>query len=465
MQSQKLGGRYQILKYLGEGSFGVTFVAEDTQQPGNPRCVVKQFKPKATDPYTLREARRLFDQEAQMLQTLGKHDQIPRLLAHIEENQEFYLVQEFIEGHDLTVELPVGKQLSEAWVIQLLRDILEVLVFVHDSGIIHRDIKPSNIRRRQDGKIVLIDFGAVKQISTQFINAQGQTSFTVVIGTPGYMPSEQANRHPKLSSDVYAVGMIGIQALTGTFPLHLPKDSQTDELVWRHLVRVNPKLADILDKMVRYDFRQRHESASVALQALMTLVPDPPTPVNRPRPFSKVLIGSAIALISAIIIAVILITYPRQEILLKNYTNATVGIKMKYPQNWKEQNIQNITTGEIVTFISPQSNNINKSQDKLTISVIDYPGTLYEFKNTSIQDINNHLTQPKIENQNDTTLANKPASQLIYTGKDENRSLKNLQVFTLKNDKAYVITYTADINSYEQFVKIAETMIQSVEID
>lgn len=464
MQSQKLGGRYKILKYLGEGSFGVTFVAEDTQQPGNPRCVVKQFKPKATDPYTLREAQRLFDQEAQMLQTLGKHDQIPRLLAHIEENHEFYLVQEFIEGHDLTVELAVGKQLSEALVIQLLRDILEVLVFVHQQAIIHRDIKPSNIRRRQDGKIVLIDFGAVKQISTQFINAQGQTSFTVAIGTPGYMPSEQANRHPKLSSDVYAVGMIGIQALTGTLPLNLPKDSQTDELVWRHLTRVNPKLADILDKMVRYDFRQRHQSASEALQALMTLVPDSSTSVNKPKPFSKVLIGSAIALISAIIIAVVLTPHPQEEI-FSNYTNATVGIKMKYPENWKTQNIQNITTGEIVTFLSPQSNNINKSQEKLTISVIDYPGTLYEFKNTSIQDINNHLTQPKIENQTDTTLANKPASQLIYTGKDGDNSLKSLQVFTLKNDKAYVITYTAEIDSYEQFLKTAETMIQSVEIN
>lgn len=463
MQPQKLGGRYQILNYLGQGSFGVTFVAEDTQQPGYPKCVVKQLKPKATDPYTLSEAQRLFDQEAEMLQTLGKHDQIPRLLAHLEENQEFYLVQEFIEGHDLTVELPVGKQLSEAWVIQLLRDILEVLVFVHHSGIIHRDIKPSNIRRRQDGKIVLIDFGAVKQISTQFINAQGQTSFTVAIGTPGYMPSEQANRHPKLSSDVYAVGMIGIQALTGTLPLHLPKDSQTDELVWRHLARVNPKLADILDKMVRYDFRQRHQSASEALQAVMTLVPDTSPPVNRPRPFSKVLIGSAIALISAIIIAVVL-TYPKQEI-FSNYTNATVGIKMKYPQNWKRQNIENIATKEIVTFISPPSNNINKSQEKLTISVEDYIGTLYEFKNTSIKEIKNNLTQAKIQNQNDTTLASKPASQLIYTGKDENRSLKSLQVFTLKNDKAYVITYTADIDSYDQFLKTAETMIQSVEID
>lgn len=485
MQPQKLGGRYQILKYLGEGTFGVTFVAEDMQRPRNPKCVVKQFKPKATDPYTLREAQRLFDQEAEMLETLGKHDQIPSLLAHLEENQEFYLVQEFIEGHDLSAELPLAKQLSEADAIEILQHILEVLAFVHQHEIIHRDIKPSNIRRRQDGKIVLIDFGAVKQISTQIINSQGQTSFTVAIGTPGYMPSEQANRHPQFSSDVYAVGMIGIQALTGIFPLHLPKDSQ-GEVVWQNQARVSKKLADILDKMVRYDFRQRYYSADEALQALKAIAPfgtkvhNQTTVISsystvtstrqtqQERSPNKFMIGLAIAAVLATIIGYWYLFHPSTPLPPENfltYGNSSLGIKMKYPQSWERRDIDNLITGEVVAFVSPKQSNTDKFQEKLTISVEDFSGTLEDFSDTSTKDITRHLVKAEIQKPSDTTLANKSAYKLIYTGKDGEKNLKSMQLFTLKGDKAYVITYTAAIDNYNDFIQTAETMIKSFEIE
>ncbi|MCX7596190.1 MAG: serine/threonine-protein kinase [Fischerella sp.] len=100
---QKLGGHYQILHQIGEGGFSVIFLAKDIQRSGNPKCVVKQFKAKATDPYTLWEARHL-------LENLEKHDQIPLLLAHFQESQEFYLVQKYIEGHDLSKELLLSKK-------------------------------------------------------------------------------------------------------------------------------------------------------------------------------------------------------------------------------------------------------------------------------------------------------------------------------------------------------------------
>lgn len=272
MLTQTLGGRYQIISFLGVGGFGTTFVAEDTYLPGNPQCVVKQLKPYATDLLTLQAARRLFDTEAQVLYQLGNHDRIPRLLAYFEENQEFYLVQEFIKGCSLSQELPPGKQLNEEQVISLLQDILEILEFVHQQKVIHRDINPQNlIRRDRDSKLVLIDFGAVKQIVTQVAHPAAKTKSTVVIGTPGYVPCEQAHGNPKLSSDIYAVGIIGIQALTGLLPEQLPKDADTDEILWHNQAQVNPELAEILDKMVRYDFRQRYPSAAVALQALKEL--------------------------------------------------------------------------------------------------------------------------------------------------------------------------------------------------
>jgi serine/threonine-protein kinase len=166
-----LAGHYQIVRHLGGGGFGQTFLAKDSHLPGEPLCVVKQLKPKAADNATLEMAKRLFNREAQTLYRLGDHDQLPRLLAHFEQDDEFYLVQEYIEGQPLDRELAERTQLSEASVIPLLQDILEVLVFVHQQNVIHRDIKPANlIRRSKDGKIVLIDFGAVKEVSAQVRN-------------------------------------------------------------------------------------------------------------------------------------------------------------------------------------------------------------------------------------------------------------------------------------------------------
>ncbi|MEC4819059.1 MAG: serine/threonine-protein kinase, partial [Scytonema sp. PMC 1069.18] len=272
MLGSTLVGRYQIMSHLGGGGFGETFVACDTQLPGTPQCVVKKLKPQAKDPVSLETARRLFDTEAQVLYKLGTHDRIPQLLAYFEENEEFYLVQEFIEGHNFSQEIIPGQALSQDQVIVLLEEILEILDFVHQEKVIHRDINPSNIIRRQiDGKLVLIDFGAVKQITTQVIIPSGITKFTVAIGTPGYIPSEQAQGNPKFSSDIYALGIVAIQALTGLAPEELEKDVETCEILWQNYTSVSDDFAKILDKMVRYDFRERYSSASFALQALKEL--------------------------------------------------------------------------------------------------------------------------------------------------------------------------------------------------
>jgi serine/threonine-protein kinase len=274
MLGELLDRRYQITNTLGSGGFGETYIAEDTKLPGSPKCVVKHLKPLASDPNTLEVARRLFDSEAQVLQQLGTHHQIPQLLAYFEENQEFFLVQQLIEGHPLSDELTPGKRLSESYVIALLESILEPLSFVHQHEVIHRDIKPPNlIRRKSDGKIVLIDFGAVKEIAVTKVNTQGKSQLTVGIGTAGYMPSEQSRGIPKLSSDVYAVGMIGIQALTGLMPYELIEDPDTAEIIWLNQVQVNPMLGDLLTKMVRYDFRQRYKSAVEVLSELRSIIP------------------------------------------------------------------------------------------------------------------------------------------------------------------------------------------------
>jgi CHASE2 domain-containing sensor protein/serine/threonine protein kinase len=268
-----LGARYKIIKRLSAGGFGETYIAEDTQRPGHPQCVVKQLRPASDNPQIWMLAKRLFVKEAEILERLGKHEQIPQLLAHFEEAEEFYLVEEFISGRPLTTELPKMVPLAETKVIAILRDMLQVLAFAHAHSVIHRDIKPDNIIRRQsDGKLVLIDFGAVKELSNQLGEGQQKTEATIGIGTKGYTPSEQAAGNPKYNSDIYALGMIAIQFLTLAHPTSLPTDPKTGEVIWEDKATVSPELAAILKKMVHYNFRDRYQSAIEVLEALEPLI-------------------------------------------------------------------------------------------------------------------------------------------------------------------------------------------------
>ncbi len=276
---QELGGRYRLIGHLGGGGFGQTYLAEDVHLPDSPRCVVKKLHPQFSDELSAATAKRLFETEARVLYHLGHCDRIPRLLAHFEEQDEFYLVQEYIDGDNLSHEVVLGQSLPEAEVIYLLRDILDVLAIIHQENVIHRDLKPSNlIRRRTDGRIVLIDFGAVKQLGAKVVSIRGHTTWTIAIGSPGYMPNEQLAGKPRFCSDLYAVGMIGIQALTGVHPRDLPEEGTTGEIRWRDRCSVNPVFADVLDKLVRYDFRQRYQTAEIVLaelKPLLSLYPKP----------------------------------------------------------------------------------------------------------------------------------------------------------------------------------------------
>ncbi|MEG3844286.1 protein kinase [Microcoleus sp. herbarium14] len=270
MVSQLLDGRYQIIEVIETGEFGQTYLAKDIRRPGEPQCFVKHLRPGTSEPKLINTTRRLFQKEAEVLEKLGQHDQIPQLFAYFEENEEFFLVESFVAGHSLSTEIVPGKPVSEEKMIPLLKELLEILVFVHGQGVIHRDIKPANlIRRYSDNKLVLIDFGSVKEIHI----AQRQAPVTVRIGTLEYMPIEQFQYNPQLNSDIYALGMIGIQAMTGLPAYDLPKlrdlkNSNRGEIVWRHLAVCSQALADVLDNMVRYDFRERYQSAAEALADL-----------------------------------------------------------------------------------------------------------------------------------------------------------------------------------------------------
>ena len=269
MKGKILGSRYKIIDYLAEGGFGRTYLAEDTQLPGRDICLVKQLYPSRSDPRFMTIARRLFATEASTLHHLGHHQQIPKLLAYFEEEEKFYLVQQYIEGVTLTEELNSGLRWTELEAIAFLQDGLNVLQFVHEQRVIHRDIKPDNIIRcKSDGKLVLVDFGSVKEVLQE--QQEQQTNIgelTIAVGTQGYMPTEQARGKPRPTSDIYALGMIAIQGLTGISPLDLPEDEE-GEILWESAADISPELAEILTRMTRYHFKDRYKSAREVLQAL-----------------------------------------------------------------------------------------------------------------------------------------------------------------------------------------------------
>ena len=284
MLGKLLDGRYEILQVLGAGGFGETYLAVDTRRPGNPRCVVKHLKTMSRESNFLTTARRLFNSEAETLEQLGYHSQIPRLLAYFEEDKEFYLVQDYIQGHTLNQELKAGIPWQGNQVVSLLQEVLPILKFVHNQGVIHRDIKPDNIMRGdENNKLYLLDFGAVKQINVDALQASKQNNYTVAIGTPGYMATEQARGLPRPSSDLYSLGVIAIQALSGVKPSEFDYDDDSGEIIWEPKVTVSPKLRKIINRMVKDHFRDRYMSASQVLEDLNKL---PPLPDSNQFPYA-----------------------------------------------------------------------------------------------------------------------------------------------------------------------------------
>jgi serine/threonine protein kinase, bacterial len=266
-----LNGRYEITRSLGQGGFGATFLARNVPLPGKPYCVIKQLRPNSTEPNVLRMARDLFQREAATLGKIGSHPQIPTLMDYFEDRTEFYLVQEFIKGLTLHQEVKRQGVFTEAGVKQTLSELLPILDFLHQQQVIHRDIKPANIiRRAQDRKLVMIDFGAVKdKVNPASAMASEQTALTsYAIGTPGYAPPEQMAMRPVYSSDIYAVGVTSIYLLTGKSPKDMNYNPATGEIMWQNHVHVSDHFAEVLRKMLEVSVKHRYQSAHEVLQAM-----------------------------------------------------------------------------------------------------------------------------------------------------------------------------------------------------
>ena len=458
-----LRGRYYIVKSLGSGGFGVTYLAEDRDLPGNPLCVVKQLKPQFRDEQTLAIARRLFATEAKVLQELGKHAQIPELFAYFEENQDFFLIQEFVDGHPLSEEISSGKKLSESYVEALLKQILEPLKFVHENNVIHRDLKPENlIRRKSDGKIFLIDFGAVKRVSTDVL-IDGQSKPTVTVGTPGYMPMEQYNGQPNLCSDIYALGTMAIQALLGVDVQELTKDIK-GKIVWQDKVKVSKKLAKVLDKMAEPYSQERYQSAVRVLIDLEGNIVDR-AGNSQTKNYLKLIIvtASAFMVIVATVVAFIFNKTKGYTYINYNYQNPRLHLNIGYPEHWDIEEVEDPITGNLLTFKSPLESDKDPFQEHIAIHVhnLSEPRSLHEYQ----QEIMEQISHSNIISTSEANLLNRAARKVIYNREENGTKLKQMEVFTLKENTVYGIIYTAEVEAFERFLEVVEKMIKDIEIE
>ena len=267
-----VSNRYRVVRELGKGGFGTTSLVEDTQLPSGRRCVLKELMPveSSAEIYTLVKQR--FEREAVILEELGNLTlQIPSLYAYFAENNKFYLVQEYVEGETIAQRVQSQGVMSDAAVREWVMGLLPVLTVVHDRKIIHRDIKPDNvILRQRDHKPVLIDFGAVRETMGTLITPNGQSTQSIVIGTPGFMASEQAAGRAVFGSDLYSLGLTAIYGLTGKIPQELPTDPMTGEVQWRsYAPSVSAGLASVIDRAIAPGIHARFQTSGQMLDELL----------------------------------------------------------------------------------------------------------------------------------------------------------------------------------------------------
>ena len=489
-------GTYQIIKPIGQGGFGDTFLAEDLNPAVEKRyCVVKQLRMDIDHPpEIIAGIKKAFEKEARTLQRLGDQSgNIPCLYDYfsltvtdpqLHTSQEFnYLVQQYIEGEDLSKELKKQGLFSETKVLDLLKNILPVLEFIHKHNVIHRDIKPKNIIRstEEENKFYLIDFGAVKQVIKGDIDT---TETSIVFLSKSYAPPEQIDsKRVNASSDLYALAAACVQLLTG----ESHRDSRVNQLWnWRKYPHISEHLGKILERMLQEEPYYRYQSAREVIEALNKLDELSTSPKINPgggeqtevidspqRQFIKVI---KVLLIAGIILfptgfladrVIKSLGEDSQITTVQSFKDEEFGIEIKYPQNWQAEKQQYTPlTGGIIAKISPNSSSSNLDVG-LFIRVLDLqqPQNLSDYNQAAIQEIKKSVISVQILQEQSKNLDNREGYHIVYTGQDpinSNLRFKVMEVWTISNSKVYILTYRAEEKHYDSFLKdIEQTMIKS----
>ncbi len=503
--------RYKIIKELGKGGFGQTFLAEDIQMPEKVLCVVKQLNPPSFEPQIVKKCENLFKEEALALKKLGKHPSIPELKAYFTYQQHFYLVQEYIEGNSLD-EVMLNATKDE--VIKIIEDVGSALVEVHNSNRIHRDVKPDNlIWRNSDEQIVLIDFGAVKEITTQIINEQGEVIKTVVIGTDGYMAPEQAQGKPCYASDIYSLGIVVIEKLIRKKPVTFSFDQYRNVSWIADLpvgVSVSDELAKVLNKMTRFSLSERYTNIQQVLADLQTIKDNDRTNIlstfsknqpvietenssknsvkqnstsdlgnnrqsqktqikNSSSPIKKILITLPIILLLGIGFTIyksinpIPHPKPNADLIINQwntYKDNNNNFEFIYPQDWKLS--KDPIAGDI--YISYDQNekiyDVVVSVDSLKENI-----SLDRYSAFLTQEISNQESVSTPVTSSEQKIANREGRKIVYSTQNNNLE-KQIEInFTTSNKKVYIIRVTTANFNIPQKKEITEKIIKSFAIN
>lgn len=497
MLGTTIHSHYKIVKFLGIGRSGTAYLAEDLDLPECPPCLVKNFHDSDSTLAAKPLLHKLFELQGSILHKVGQHPRIPTLIAKFEENGNRYFVREYIDGDLLSQEISRGSTWTQIQVFDFIIDLMEILSFVHKFKYIHQDINPRNIIRRKDnGRFSLIGFSSVKNVESVWHNIpeHPESNINVAIGTPGYTPYEQEQNASQFNSDIYAVGVIAIQALTNEFPID--RNPRSYELKWRDGVNINLRLMNIIDKMVRPDYRNRYQSVQEVLKDLQSfaLTQIPPSRFDKLKPhlifsgtaFTLLLGFGAVKLFSASaekpiaepLVAVVTsspsVSNDRPIVANSNtswqtYIDTLTGIKIKYYPTWKIEDLEKIHKPDNVVFYSPIQNSTDKYREAVSVRVENISKVktnLADYTKSSIAKIRSSYKYAKITESSSVKLSKKPANLVIYTGIDKNGfSIKNLEVLTIDQGKAYTVTYTAEPAQYYTFLQTVMTMINSFELN
>ncbi len=262
MGTQILEDRFEIEQQLSHTDFTTVYLACDRRYQHRPYCIVTAIC------YQQREMRHRLEREAQILEILGRHAQIPTLLAYFHTAEVFYIVTQQVAGHPLSAEINPGRPLSEGYVSKLLQDTLTALAAIHTQGVVHQNLHPQHLIRQDiDGQIFLTQFGGLLKLAQSKIIADGTLGSTVPVASQPYAAPEQVQQNPQPASDLYALGLIAIEALTGKPHQDFAYDPAKG-LLWREHVTISLALAEFIDRLVRHDWQDRFATAQAALATL-----------------------------------------------------------------------------------------------------------------------------------------------------------------------------------------------------
>ena len=484
MSNQILHLHYQIVKVLGLGRSGITYLAQDIDRIESPLYVVKEIQSVNNSESSPALIRAMFEAQGSIAYRVGQHPQVPPVVAKFEEDGHRYLVREYIDGELLSQELIPGAIWSQTQVFDFLMDLIGILCFVHGFNYIHQDINPHNIiRRYDDGRFNLIGFSAVKDLGSSDLSPL--INYSVNSNNSSYIPYEQEHNLPQFNSDIYAVGAIAIQALTGNFPLN--RDADSYEFQWQDDLKIDARLLKIIERMVRPDYRNRYQSGFEALADLQSfaLAQLPVSKTNQFKPY-LIFVGAVCTLLLGTgIVKLLSATNDRPQLLAPTVAATKVipptihtdpkwqiytdrKMQIEYAKNWQKDDALNIITGEHVIFTSPKQNSVDKYQENISIRVEKLTNpqiNLSKYTQAAITEIKKYYLDAKIIESSSMLLANKPAKLVVYTGKDEQSlPIKNLEVWTIDRGNAYIITYKAAPDRYYQYLETAMTMINSFEL-